>query len=79
MEKVLTSMDTSHMYMRRLASTYATAHIVCYGHFATLLMAMESHAYSIMFPSNGNVLPGKLRNRLRLSIGLVNNSCLTKV
>ena len=63
MEKVLTSMDTSHMYVRMLACTYATAHIVCYGHFATLLMAMESHAYSIMFPSNGNFLPGKLRNR----------------
>ena len=26
MEKVLTSMDTSHMYVRMLACTYATAH-----------------------------------------------------
>ena len=45
-----TSMDTSHMYVHMLACTYATAHIVCYGHFATLLMAIESHGYSIMLP-----------------------------
>ena len=60
--KSTVTLPWTHTYVCTHARTYATAHIVCHGHFATLLMGTESHSYSIMLPSNGNVLPNKLRN-----------------